>query len=182
MRVPQLITKGAARSAVLTEASTLTPLRGARHGHFSGAKAGARTGWVTSSRDLATDQDATRHRSGDRYVRTARPFNSLAVTTKFVAVFIFKADFDAAPRPIPIAESRATVHIFIIALRPPAIPDFNELHRSHALSDLNMLRGPGGRERTEAQYRDLLGETGFHVTSVTAAGRFAAIEASPAAG
>src|SRR3954466_310392 len=51
------------RSAVLTEASTLTPLRGARHGHFSGAKAGARTGWVTSSRDLATDQDATRHRS-----------------------------------------------------------------------------------------------------------------------
>jgi len=64
----------------------------------------------------------------------------------------------------------------------PDIPDTNELHRSHAMSDLNMLRGPGGRERTEAQYRDLLGKTGFHVTSVTAAGRFAVIEASPAAG
>ena len=64
----------------------------------------------------------------------------------------------------------------------PATPDADELHRSHALSDLNMLRGPGGRERTEAQYRDLLGKTGFHVTSVTAAGRFAVMEAFPAAG
>jgi hypothetical protein len=49
------------------------------------------------------------------------------------------------------------------------------------LSDLNMLRGPGGSERTEAQYRDLLGETGFAVTSVTVAGRFAVIEALPTA-
>jgi O-methyltransferase domain len=64
----------------------------------------------------------------------------------------------------------------------PATPDADELHRSHALSDLNMLRGPGGRERTEAQYRDLLGKTGFHLTSLTAAGRFAVIEAFPAAG
>jgi O-methyltransferase len=64
----------------------------------------------------------------------------------------------------------------------PASPVADELHRSHALSDLNMLRGPGGRERTEAQYRDLLGKTGFHVTSVTAAGRFAVIEAFPEGG
>jgi SAM-dependent methyltransferase len=64
----------------------------------------------------------------------------------------------------------------------PAIPDTSDLHRSHAMSDLNMLRGPGGMERTEAQYRDLLGKTGFHVTSITAAGRFAVIEAQPAAG
>jgi hypothetical protein len=61
----------------------------------------------------------------------------------------------------------------------PAIPDTSDLHRSHAMSDLNMLRGPGGMERTEAQYRDLLGKTGFHVTSITAAGRFAVIEARP---
>ncbi len=64
----------------------------------------------------------------------------------------------------------------------PARPDNDDLHRSHVLSDLNMLRGPGGMERTEAQYRDLLGKAGFHVTSVTPAGRFAAIEARPAAG
>jgi len=64
----------------------------------------------------------------------------------------------------------------------PETPDADELHRSHALSDLNMLRGPGGRERTEAEYRDLLRKTGFHVTSVTAAGRFAVIEAIPAVG
>jgi ubiquinone/menaquinone biosynthesis C-methylase UbiE len=61
----------------------------------------------------------------------------------------------------------------------PAIPDASDLHRSHAMSDLNMLRGPGGMERTEAQYRDLLGKTGFHVTSITAAGRFSVIEARP---
>lgn len=64
----------------------------------------------------------------------------------------------------------------------PAIPDTNDLHRSHAMNDLNMLRGPGGMERTEAQYRDLLGKTGFHVTSIAPAGRFAVIEARPAAG
>jgi len=63
----------------------------------------------------------------------------------------------------------------------PATPAVDELHRSHALSDLNMLRGPGGSERTEAQYRDLLGGTGFAVTSVTVAGRFAVIEALPTA-
>lgn len=62
----------------------------------------------------------------------------------------------------------------------PAAPVVDELHRSHALSDLNMLRGPGGSERTEAQYRNLLGRTGFTVTSVTVAGRFAVIEAHPA--
>jgi hypothetical protein len=45
-----------------------------------------------------------------------------------------------------------------------------------------MLRGPGGRERTEAQYRDLRGNTGIHLTSLTTAGRFAVIEAFPAAG
>jgi hypothetical protein len=64
----------------------------------------------------------------------------------------------------------------------PAIPEANDLHRSHVLSDLNMLRGPGGMERTEAQYRDLLGKTGFHVTSVMPAGRFAVVDARPAAG
>lgn len=63
----------------------------------------------------------------------------------------------------------------------PASPGADELHRSHALSDLNMLRGPGGSERTEAQYCDLLTKAGFNVTSVAAAGRFAVIEAIPTA-
>ena len=53
-------------------------------------------------------------------------------------------------------------------------------HKSHALSDLNMLRGPGGMERTEAQYRDLLESAGFRTTSIVPAGRFNVIEAKPA--
>jgi hypothetical protein len=62
----------------------------------------------------------------------------------------------------------------------PALPEFDAEHQSHALSDLNMLRGPGGMERTEAQYRDLLEMTGFRTTSIVPAGRFAVIEARPA--
>ena len=62
----------------------------------------------------------------------------------------------------------------------PALPGVDNDHKSHALSDLNMLRGPGGMERTEAQYRDLLGEAGFRTTSIVPAGRFNVIEARPA--
>jgi hypothetical protein len=72
--------------------------------------------------------------------------------------------------------------LLLVERMMPAIPEANDLHRSHVLSDLNMLRGPGGMERTEAQYRALLGKTGFHVTSVTPAGRFAVVEARPAVG
>jgi hypothetical protein len=61
----------------------------------------------------------------------------------------------------------------------PQRPIACDEHRSHAFSDLNMLRGPGGKERTEEQYRDLLGRAGFGVTSIRGAGRFAIIEASP---
>jgi len=49
--------------------------------------------------------------------------------------------------------------------------------RAHALSDLNMLRGPGGCERTEQQYRQLLNGSGFHLSAVFPAGRFSLIEA-----
>jgi O-methyltransferase domain/Dimerisation domain len=61
----------------------------------------------------------------------------------------------------------------------PAMPGPDNEHKSHALSDLNMLRGPGGMERTEAQYRDLLDSTGFRMTSVVPAGRFNVIESRP---
>jgi O-methyltransferase domain len=61
----------------------------------------------------------------------------------------------------------------------PEVSAIGDEHRSHALSDLNMLRGPGGKERTETQYRHLLGKAGFRTTSVISAGRFAVIEARP---
>jgi hypothetical protein len=53
-------------------------------------------------------------------------------------------------------------------------------HLSAVLSDLNMLRGPGGCERTESEHRDLLGESGFRVTRVVPAGRYSLIEATVA--
>ena len=61
----------------------------------------------------------------------------------------------------------------------PAVLGHDDEHKSHALSDLNMMRGPGGMERTEAQYRDLLGRTGFRINSIAPAGRFNVIEAKP---
>jgi hypothetical protein len=61
----------------------------------------------------------------------------------------------------------------------PESPAVSDDHKSHAMSDLNMLRGPGGMERTERQYRDLLSKTGFCTASVVAAGRFSVIEARP---
>jgi hypothetical protein len=45
------------------------------------------------------------------------------------------------------------------------------------MSDLNMLRGPGGLERTERQYRLLLEQSGFCQASLRLAGRFGVIEA-----
>jgi tRNA A58 N-methylase Trm61 len=52
-------------------------------------------------------------------------------------------------------------------------------HRAHAVSDLNMLRGPGGCERTEGQYRELLKQSAFDMAAVHPAGRFNVIEARP---
>jgi len=46
------------------------------------------------------------------------------------------------------------------------------------MSDLNMLRGPGGLERTEKEYRHLLNDNGFRPTSILPAGRFSVIETS----
>lgn len=61
----------------------------------------------TGERPNGAGRDA-RHRSGDH--PGDRGVNSVAVTTKFVAIFIFKTDLDASARPILIAVSRATVH------------------------------------------------------------------------
>ena len=46
------------------------------------------------------------------------------------------------------------------------------------LMDLkNMLRGPGGLERTEGEFRELLAKGGFRMTRVVPAGRYNVIEA-----
>jgi hypothetical protein len=59
----------------------------------------------------------------------------------------------------------------------PETPTAAEQDRAHALSDLNMLRGPGGLERTERQYVELLDQSGFGLVAINPAGRFNVIEA-----
>jgi ubiquinone/menaquinone biosynthesis C-methylase UbiE len=54
----------------------------------------------------------------------------------------------------------------------PEPPANNARDMSIMLSDLNMLRGPGGRERTERAYRELLGNAGFVVGAAVPAGRY----------
>jgi DNA-binding HxlR family transcriptional regulator len=61
----------------------------------------------------------------------------------------------------------------------PEHPTATGEDKAHAMSDLNMLRGPGGCERTEGQYRELLEQSGFALASVHPAGRFNVIEARP---
>ena len=59
----------------------------------------------------------------------------------------------------------------------PETPSATDEDKAHAMSDLNMMRGPGGAERTEAQYRGLLEQSGFALAKVYPAGRFNVIEA-----
>lgn len=53
-------------------------------------------------------------------------------------------------------------------------------HLAVVLSDLNMLRGPGGSERTEREHRELLAKGGFRLTRCVPAGRIDVIEATAA--
>ncbi|MCA6118478.1 methyltransferase domain-containing protein [Bradyrhizobium sp. WSM 1738] len=62
----------------------------------------------------------------------------------------------------------------------PEKPTATDEDKAHAMSDLNMMRGPGGCERTERQYRELLEQSGFALVKVNPAGRFNLIEARPA--
>ena len=61
----------------------------------------------------------------------------------------------------------------------PESPDMSDDDKAHAMSDLNMLSGPGGCERTEGQYRELLEQSGFDLGAIHPAGRFNVIEARP---
>jgi ubiquinone/menaquinone biosynthesis C-methylase UbiE len=68
--------------------------------------------------------------------------------------------------------------LLVERLMPEAL-GLSDEHRAHAMSDLNMLRGPGGCERTEDQYRELLDQSGFDLVTSLPAGRFNLIEARP---
>ena len=67
--------------------------------------------------------------------------------------------------------------LLLVERMMPEQPTESDADKAHAMSDLNMLRGPGGCERTEQQYCLLLEQSGFRQTSVRSAGRFSVIEA-----
>lgn len=66
--------------------------------------------------------------------------------------------------------------LLLVERAMPELPGIDDAGRSCAMSDLNMLRGPGGRERTEREYYRLLTESGFRPMAVHRAGRFNLIE------
>jgi hypothetical protein len=61
----------------------------------------------------------------------------------------------------------------------PEMPNASDEDKAHAMSDLNMMCGPGGCERTQGQYRELFEKSGFDLAAVYPAGRFNVIEACP---
>ena len=63
----------------------------------------------------------------------------------------------------------------------PERPTTDAQDRAHAMSDLNMLRGPGGRERTESEYRSLAEAAGFVFIGRADAGLFSLIQFDRAA-
>jgi hypothetical protein len=66
--------------------------------------------------------------------------------------------------------------LLLVEREMPEVVDASADHRAVTLSDLNMLRGPGGAERTEKEYRGLLSAGGFEMKRLVAAGRMGLIE------
>lgn len=67
--------------------------------------------------------------------------------------------------------------LLLVERMMPEFPSVSDEHREQAMSDLNMLRGPGGLERTEKKYRSLLSEGGFQTLAIHPAGLFSLLEA-----
>jgi hypothetical protein len=67
--------------------------------------------------------------------------------------------------------------LLLVERSVPEVLGTSDTDRSCAMSDLNMLRGPGGRERTEREYQRLLTQSGFRIIAIYPVGRFLLIEA-----
>jgi hypothetical protein len=72
----------------------------------------------------------------------------------------------------------STGRLLLVERLMPDVPKTGIADRLAAMSDLNMLRGPGGCERTEDQFRALLAQAGFRISRVLPAGLVNVIEAT----
>jgi SAM-dependent methyltransferase len=70
--------------------------------------------------------------------------------------------------------------LLLVERMMPEFPGVSDGDREQAMSDLNMLRGPGGLERTEKKYGRLLHDAGFQQLATNPAGVFCVIEARTA--
>jgi hypothetical protein len=90
-------------------------------------------------------------------------------------------DWDDGRSAIILGNCREATHergkLLLVERLMPAAPGNDGQHRSHAMSDLNMLRGPGGQERTASEYQELLNRNGFRLNAIFPAGLFSVIEA-----
>jgi hypothetical protein len=71
----------------------------------------------------------------------------------------------------------STGRLLLVERLMPDVPNTGIADRLATMSDLNMLRGPGGCERTEGEYRTLLAQSGFRMSRVRPAGLMNVIEA-----
>jgi O-methyltransferase/methyltransferase family protein len=56
--------------------------------------------------------------------------------------------------------------LLIERILPEVIDPGDSLTRSKFITDINMMVNPGGRERTEAEFRDLLAKAGLHLVRI----------------
>jgi SAM-dependent methyltransferase len=74
----------------------------------------------------------------------------------------------------------ASGRVLIIERLMPEHPEASAAHQAIARSDLNMLVGPGGRERTESEFRTLLAAAGLRLNrTIPIVSGFAILEAVP---
>ena len=108
-------------------------------------------------------------------------FQSVPAGADIIALKSVIHDWDDARAVLILRNCRRALpdsgKIILIERIMPANPADRPLDRASALSDLNMLRGPGGRERTESEYVRLLTESGFRALRVLPAARYCLVEA-----
>ena len=93
-------------------------------------------------------------------------------------------DWDDAPAAIILRNCRRAMsqgaRLLLIEQLMPEQLEANPRHRAMARADLNMLVAHGARERSEAEFRELLRAEGFRVTNIVAAGpQLSILEAIP---
>ena len=88
---------------------------------------------------------------------------------------------DATTQQMHDAMPQYEAKLLLVERMMPEQIEASPLHQSVAFSDLNMLVGPGGRERTGAEFDTLLSSAGFHLTRILPTGpNSGIIEGAPA--